>query len=139
MLRCKFFKTCGYVLIIGLVAARGAIAQSLSPGSWKNELGSVLTIANVGTNGQLAGTYVTGVGCDAGQPQPVTGWYYDGGRGGGGAISFSVTWSGCGSVTSWSGQYDSTTKNFQALWHLVIAGPPKWDGIYAGVDTFTRQ
>jgi hypothetical protein len=135
----KFFKVCSSLLIIGLVGGNTAFAQSLSPGSWKNELGSVLTITSVGSNGQLTGTYTTGVGCDAGQAQPVTGWYYDGGTGGGGAISFSVTWLGCSSVASWSGQYDSKTQNFQTLWHLVIAGPPKWDGIYAGTDTFTRQ
>jgi avidin family protein len=139
MLGCKSFKTFGWALVIGIMTGNGAIAQPLTPGSWKNQLGSVLTITNVGAGGQLTGTYVTGVGCDAGQPQQLTGWYYDGGSGGGGAIAFSVIWSGCSSITSWSGQYDSTTQNFQAMWHLPIAAPPKWNGIYLGTDTFTRQ
>ena len=127
-------------LSIGLIAFGAAYAQTrkLAPGSWTNELGSVLTITNVSSNGQLSGTYVTNVGCDAGKPQPLTGWYYDGGNGGG-AVTFSVIWQGCSSVASWLGQYDDNTQKFQTLWHLTIAKPPSWDGIYAGTDLFTLK
>ena len=61
MLGCKSFKTFGWALVIGFTTGNGAIAQPLTPGSWKNQLGSVLTITNVGAGGQLTGTYVTGV------------------------------------------------------------------------------
>lgn len=105
--------------------------------SWVNELGSVLTIVSVAANGQLTGTYVTNVGCDAGQPQPITGWYYNGNTGG--AITFSVNWQGCNSVTSWTGQFNYNTGNFQALWYLALASAPAWNGINAGSDTFVQQ
>ena len=70
--------------------------------SWVNELGSVLTIDSIASNGLMSGTYVTNVGCSAGQPQPMTGWYYAGQTGG--AMTFSVNWQGCNSVTSRSAE-----------------------------------
>lgn len=111
-------------------------AKTLQAGaSWTNELGSVFTINNIGTNGLLSGTYTTAVGCDAGQPQPVTGWYYPGS--GGGAMVFSANFQGCNSVTSWSGQYNNNTGIFTTLWYLTAAGAPVWNGINAGTNTFT--
>jgi hypothetical protein len=105
--------------------------------SWVNELGSVLTINNIASNGLMSGTYVTNVGCDAGQPQPMTGWYYSGQTGG--AMTFSVIWQGCNTVTSWSGQYNYSNSNIQTLWYLAAASAPAWNGINAGADTFVPQ
>lgn len=115
-----------------------AHAQKLTAGStWVNELGSVLTIDSVAANGLMTGTYVTAVGCGSGTPQPMTGWYYSGNTGG--AITFSVTWQSCNSVTSWSGQYNYSNNNFQTLWYLTAASAPAWNGITAGTDTFVWQ
>lgn len=126
-------------LLLLISASSSAHSQTkFGLGSWVNELGSTLIITSIDGKGQLTGTYTTNVGCDAGKPQPLTGWYYDSGKGGG-AITFSVIWQGCGSVASWSGQYDDGTGKFQALWHLTIAAPPSWDGIYAGTDNFTPK
>jgi hypothetical protein len=105
--------------------------------SWVNELGSVLTINNVASNGLMTGTYVTKVGCDAGLPQPMTGWYYSGNTGG--AITFTVNWQSCNSLTSWTGQYNYSNNNFQTLWYLAAAAAPAWNGINAGTDTFVPQ
>ena len=102
--------------------------------SWTNELGSVLTITSTGN--QLSGTYVTNVGCSAGVQQPMTGWYYPGPNNNGGAITFSVYFQNCNSVTSWSGQYNTSNATFQELWYLTAAGMPAWNGINAGTDTF---
>jgi len=126
-------------LLLACAASQSSQAQTrLTAGSsWVNELGSVLTITNVAANGLMTGTYVTNVGCDAGQPQPMTGWYYGGNTGG--AITFSVIWQGCNSVTSWSGQYNTSNGNFQALWYLTAAAAPAWNGINAGSDTFVPQ
>jgi hypothetical protein len=136
--------------VIGMVAAAALIAgpglssvqaqaetKLAAGGSWANEDGSVLTITSVAANGQLTGTFTTQVGCGAKQPQPVTGWYY--GAGAGGALSFSVVWVGCSSVTTWAGQYSNATGRFVALWHMAVASAPVWNGIVAGSDLFTAQ
>lgn len=102
--------------------------------SYRNELGSVLTIDSIASNGLMSGTYVTATGCSAGTPQPMTGWYYAGNTGG--AITFSVNWQGCNSVTSWSGQFNYQTGQFQTLWYLTLASAPAWNGINAGTDIF---
>jgi hypothetical protein len=104
--------------------------------SWANEAGSVLSITSVGPNGLLSGTFTTKVGCGHGKPHPVTGWFYPAANGG--AVTFSVYWNGCNSVTSWLGQFNNTTNHFQALWHLSVASAPVWNGIVAGSDIFTR-
>lgn len=120
-------------------ASQEARAQTkLTAGSsWVNELGSVLTINTIAPNGLMTGTYVTKVGCSAGTPQPMTGWYYSGSTGG--AITFSVYWQSCNSVTSWSGQYNYSNASFQTLWYLTAAAAPSWNGINAGTDTFVPQ
>lgn len=57
-------------------------------------------------------------------------------RRGGGALSFTVNWEGCNSVTAWTAQYSNATGAFRALWHLAIASGPVWNGIVAGAHTF---
>jgi hypothetical protein len=123
-------------LLMGSSAASHSQSTLASGSSWVNELGSILTINNIASNGQMTGTYVTKVGCSAGTQQPMIGWYYSGSSGGG-AITFSVYWNGCGSVTSWSGQYNTSNGTFKALWYLTLAGQPVWNGVNAGSDTFT--
>ena len=126
------------LLIAGAVAQPAQAQTKLTAGtSWVNELGSVLTINSIGANGLMTGTYVTNVGCGAGQPQPMTGWYYSGQTGG--AMTFTVNWQGCNSLTSWSGQYNYSNANIQTLWYLAAAAAPAWNGINAGADTFVPQ
>lgn len=105
--------------------------------SWVNELGSVLTINSIGASGLMTGTYTSTAGCGANTPQPMTGYYYAGQSGG--AMSFSVAWQNCNSVTSWAGQFNYATGEIDTLWHLSAAAAPAWNGTYAGADTFTRQ
>lgn len=127
---------CGLLLWAASPAAQ-AQTKLTAGSSWVNELGSVLTINNVAPNGLMTGTYVTNVGCGAGTQQPMTGWYYPGNTGG--AITFSVYWTSCNSVTSWSGQYNYSNNSFQTLWYLTAAAAPSWNGITAGTDTFVPQ
>jgi hypothetical protein len=124
---------------IGCAMPQAAQAQTkLTAGSsWVNELGSVLTIDNIASNGLMTGSYVSNVGCGAGTAQPMTGWYYSGNDGG--AITFSVYWQSCNSVTSWSGQYNYSNASFQTLWYLTLASAPAWNGINAGTDNFVPQ
>ena len=132
----------GIVAIIALavcttLASAQGQTKMTSGSSWVNELGSVLTITNIAPSGLMTGTYVTNAGCGAGTPQPMTGWYYAGSTGG--AMTFSVYWATCNSVTSWSGQYNYNTSTFQTLWYLTLASAPAWNGISAGTDTFVPQ
>ena len=105
--------------------------------NWVNEDGSVLAITTVTPSGLINGTFTTQLGCGAGKPQPVTGWFYTAANGG--AVSFSVYWNGCNSVTSYSGQFNNTTGQFQALWYLTMASVPIWNGIVAGADIFVPE
>lgn len=125
-------------VVIGAGTLPAQAQPELTAGStWVNELGSVLTIEKVGSNGLLSGTYVSKVGCGAGKEQPMTGWYYPGKTGG--AITFSVTWQGCDSVTTWLGQYDYSNNTFLMLWYLSLAAKPAWNGVNAGSDIFKPQ
>lgn len=105
--------------------------------SWVNEDGTVLAITAVGANGQVSGTMTSQVGCGAKKAQPLTGWYYAAGAGG--ALSFTVNWEGCNSVTTWTAQYSNATGTFRALWYMAVASGPVWNGIVAGANTFFPQ
>jgi len=121
-----------------LTQAQAQAETKLAPGlSWVNEDGSVLAITTVAPNGLLTGTFTTQVGCGAQKAQPVTGWYVAAGAGG--ALTFSVNWEGCNSVTAWSAQYSNATGSFRALWHLAVASGPVWNGIISGAHTFVVQ
>lgn len=130
----------GWAFMAGaaLSQAQAQAETRLAPGlSWVNEDGSVLAIATVAPNGLLTGTFTTQVGCGAHKAQPVTGWYVAAGAGG--ALTFSVNWEGCNSVTTWSAQYGNATGGFHALWHLAVASTPAWNGIVSGAHTFVVQ
>jgi hypothetical protein len=125
------------VAAAALSSAARAETKIAAGSSWVNEEGTVLTVATLAPNGLLTGTVTTQAGCGAKKPQPMTGWYYAAGAGG--ALAFSVTWEGCSSVTTWSGQYSNATGSFRALWHLAIASVPTWNGIISGAHTFVVQ
>lgn len=117
--------------------ARAQYATLTTGTSWVNELGSVLTIDSIAGNGLMTGSYVTKVGCDAGSPQPMTGWYFAGSTGG--AMTFTVNFQGCNSITSWTGQYNYSNGSIQTLWYLAAAVAPTWNAINAGADMFVQQ
>ncbi len=137
------FMLAGVFIVVACASTSSAQAPQQAPRtftagtSWVNELGPVLTINSIGAGGLMNGTYTSTVGCGANKPQPMTGYYYAGQSGG--AMSFSVAWQNCNSVTSWSGQFNYTTGEIDTLWHLSAAAAPAWNGTYAGADTFTRQ
>lgn len=142
-------RVAAFAALLGLVFAGATLspASAQTPASpplkitagssWINEDGSILAISAVGPNGQLTGTFTTTAGCGAKQGHPVTGWYYAGATGG--AVTFAVTWTGCNSVTSWSGQFNNATSSFHVLWHLAVAAAPVWNGIVSGAHTFVLQ
>jgi hypothetical protein len=100
---------------------------------WRNQRGSTLVLNNPGS-GALTGTFTTAVGCGAGVARPIAGTTN------GYAVSFTANFGTCQSITAWSGMlYTSSPMQIQTLWYLTTAGPPQWNSIIAGSDTFTRQ
>ncbi|MEE8505225.1 MAG: avidin/streptavidin family protein [Kiloniellales bacterium] len=131
MLRTCLFA--GALTIASLVQSWPAAAQQLTADAtytWVNELGSTMT-TTWGADGLITGTYVTAVGCGAGTVRPLTGWWNKG------AMTFTVNWQECNSLTSWTGNYASG--KIATLWLLALSGPPEWNSINAGADTFTLQ
>lgn len=121
------------MLIVSIVYGGPAVAQQLTAGPtyvWVNELGSKMT-TSWGADGLITGTYVSAVGCGAGTVRPLSGWWNNA------AMTFTVNWQECNSLTSWTGNFAGVT--LTTLWLLTVSGPPKWNSIYAGADTFTLQ
>ena len=125
------------VVVCFALTGRAAVAASLTAQSvWVNELGSVMTINSISQTGLVSGTYVTAAGCGQGVTRPLTGWFNAG------AFTFTVNWQGCESLTSWSGNVGTSgtgAAEIVTLWQLTISGPPQWNSITAGADTFTLE
>ncbi len=131
----RTYLVAGAMLIVSIVYGGPAVAQQAPAVSsvWVNELGSTMTIQSVGTDGLITGTYVTAVGCGAGTVRPLRGWYNKG------AITFTVNWQECNSLTSWTGNVAASGVAIVTLWQLTVSGTPQWNSIIAGADTFTLQ
>ncbi len=127
----------GLMMTVALTLIPSAFAQDASPfasgSSWRNELGSVMTITSLGpAPGQFTDTYVSAVGCEAGTTFPLSGWAN------GSAMTFSVDWgSNCSSVTAWTGQYVQASDSINTLWYLAT-NDVGWSGLLAGNDQFVR-
>ena len=129
----RTYLVAGAMLIVSIVYGGPAVAQQLTADAtyvWVNELGSKMT-TSWGADGLISGTYVSAVGCGAGTVRPLTGWWNNS------AITFTVNWQECNSLTSWTGNYNANT--LTTLWLLTVSGPPQWNSITAGADTFTLQ
>ncbi len=129
----RMYLVAGAMLIVSIVTGGSAVAQQLTAGTpfvWVNELGSKMT-TSWGADGLITGTYVSAVGCGAGTVRPLSGWWNNA------AMTFTVNWQECNSLTSWTGNYN--TGKLTTLWQLSLSGPPTWDSIVAGTDTFTLQ
>ncbi len=131
----RTYLVAGAMLIASIVYGGPAVAQQAPAASseWVNELGSTMTIQSVGVDGLITGTYVTAVGCGAGKVRPLRGWYNKG------AVTFTVNWQECNSLTSWTGNVASSVTTIVTLWQLTMSGIPKWNSIIAGADTFTLK
>ena len=129
----RTYLVAGAMLIASIVYGGPAVAQELTADAtyvWVNELGSKMT-TSWGADGLITGTYVSAVGCGAGTVRPLSGWWNNS------AMTFTVNWQECNSLTSWTGNYSTNT--LTTLWLLTVSGPPKWNSIIAGADTFTLQ
>ena len=113
-----FGKILSLVVLLAIVTP-SSCAQDVI-GEWQNELGSVLQIDSIGSDGVLNGIYLSSSGVD-GRKFPLIGYINKKEDGQGLAIAFMVHWGDYGSITSWSGYYerDKDGPLIKTLWHLV--------------------
>ncbi len=130
----RTYLVAGAMLIVSIVYGGSVVAQPvpLVASGGVNELGSKMT-TSWGADGLISGTYVTAVGCGAGKVRPLRGWYNKD------AITFTVNWQECNSLTSWTGNVALSGATIVTLWQLTVSGTPKWNSIIAGADTFTLK
>jgi hypothetical protein len=118
-----------------LRVAKGTGAPVDFTGKWKNELGSIATIAQKGD--VISGKYVSAVSEGGTSTTGVLGGFVDGGL-----ISFVVHWDQFQAITAWVGQLvpKASTQTINTLWQMTSQVPPgeEWASINAGADVFVR-
>lgn len=118
-----------------LRVAKGTGATVDFSGKWKNELGSIATIAQKGD--VISGKYVSAVSEGGTSTTGVLAGFVDGGL-----ISFVVHWDQFQAITAWVGQLDpkAPTQTINTLWQMTSQVPPgeEWASINAGADVFVR-
>lgn len=104
-------------------------------GTWKNELGSQMTLIQSGDS--LTGEYESAVSSGGGTTIGDLSGFVDGDL-----IAFLVHWRDFEAITSWVGQLEpgATTETIKTLWQMTKQVPSgdEWASINAGSDTFTR-
>lgn len=128
-------------LSISMMMAGCATAQANDlNGLWVNEAGSAVEL-RVADDGSLSGHYRTELGQpDADSRFALTGWAQ------GDAVAFSVSFTGFGSITSWSGQLSEDDRGtfIRTLWLYTKDIPDAeeaddlWKTINTGFATFRR-
>jgi len=125
-----------YLIGISFLFYYGVSAQDLT-GSWINELGSVLVIDSIATDGSIQGVYKSSSGVD-GKTFELTGAVNQGNTDVI-AIAFRVRWEGYSSITSWTGfaHIDSEGPYIKTMWHLVRPDEKEpWERIITNSSTF---
>lgn len=129
----------GLGLAMLLTGHASAAAHELD-GLWVNEAGSAVELS-VDDDGSLSGHYQTELGQpDADSQFALSGWAQ------GDVVAFSVSFTGFGSITSWSGQLAEDDKGdfIRTLWQHtrdIAEGDEAedlWRSITAGAATFRR-
>lgn len=120
------------ILLLTACQSAPAHANDLD-GLWINEAGSAVEIT-VEEDGSLTGAYRTELGApDAEARFPLIGWAQ------GDVIAFSVSFTGFGSITSWSGQLseDADGPYIRTLWHYTkdIPDAEEADDLWRTVNT----
>ena len=129
-------------IVIAIVfVANPMFSQSCASltGAWQNELGSVLQIDEVLSDGKILGVYKSSTGVD-GQTFALQGWvnsnedHPDEKN-----LSFSVRWEGYGSITSWTGycHHFENSDQIKTVWHLVRSGKEfDWERVITNSSIF---
>jgi len=92
-----------------------------------NQSGSTMEF-KVSDSGTVEGYYKTALGCDVGIKRPLSGFKN------GTAITFTVSFEECGSITSWVGHVQDSG-DIITIWTLA-RGNEGWDAKLTGTSTF---
>ena len=105
-------------------------------GTWKNELGSTMTLVQTGDT--LSGEYESAVSSGGTTTGGDLQGYVDGDL-----IAFIVHWRDFEAITAWAGQLkpDTSPDTIDTLWQMTkqVAVGEEWSSINAGADEFVRQ
>lgn len=105
-------------------------------GTWKNELGSTMTLIQTGD--ALSGEYESAVSSGGNTTIGDLQGYADGDL-----IAFVVHWRDFEAITSWVGQLEPNVSpdRIKTLWQMTkqVAAGDEWSSINAGSDEFVRQ
>ncbi len=104
------------------------MATTVLAENYVNQSGSTMTL-DIAENGAISGTYTTALGCGVGIARPLVGWMN------GKAVSFTVHFGACDSVTSWVGHIDDN-KEIKTIWTLAKGGNSKWNTKLTGFSVF---
>ncbi len=115
-----------------LVAIIFAVLASLTSGaedtaSYINQSGSTMSVS-ISDKGAVSGTYNTALGCGVGIERPLKGFKN------GTAITFTVSFEECGSITSWVGHIQDNG-DISTIWTLA-RGNEGWDAKLTGTSIF---
>ena len=140
---CRVSLHLAFFWILSLFPGLGMATETITAeapafsGPWVNDRGSVLHLSP--SDGLLTGFYQTNVGQpNISQRFPLTGFIQ------GDLITFSVNFTGYGSMTTWAGQLseDSDGPFLRTLWHLTrdiedeMEDADLWRSITAGASNF---
>jgi len=123
---------------LALAPAAAAAAQIDFTGTWKNELGSEMTLVQNGS--VLTGKYESAVSGGGGKILgDLSGW------GSGRLISFSVNWPS-DAITAWVGHLvtENGSDAMETLWQMATRMPDPtdpnelWESVLSGADRFTK-
>lgn len=95
--------------------------------NYRNQAGSAMTL-QISDKGEITGSYRTALGCGVGVDRPLIGW--ENGK----AITFTVDFGECGSLTSWVGHIQEGG-DIVTIWTLA-RGNEDWDAKMTGASTF---
>lgn len=95
--------------------------------SYINQSGSTMAVTISG-KGAVSGTYATALGCGVGTSRPLKGFKN------GTAITFTVSFEECGSITSWVGHIQENG-DISTIWTLA-RGNEGWDAKLTGTSIF---
>ena len=94
-----------------------------------NQSGSTMQF-QIEKSGAIIGRYVSALGCGIGKSRPLSGWRN------GQAISFTVTFEECHSITTWIGNSEDLSE-IETIW-ILARGNESWDMKLTGVSRFKR-
>lgn len=124
----NLFKTLLLAVLLNQTSAFAASCNMPAQTSWTNLLGSKMELL-VDKQGTVIGTFKTAIGCGVDVERAVVGTCS------GDAITFSVNWQECASVTSWTGIYEEG--KITSVWNLVVADAPQ--EVHNGADIFSIE